>query len=508
MTPYRPRPLHALPPLIAVAMGLLSLATAHPSATAHSPATAHAPATSAFVAGLGTGAKDARPNIVLITGDDMTEVELRWMPRTRRQLGQAGVRFSDMVAPHPNCCPSRAQVLTGQYAQNNGVATNQPPNGGHDGLRPATALPVWLRDAGYQTGFVGKYLHGYDEHDEPEPGWDRFRPIITKPLSAYYGVVQMDDGELTRWPDDVYHTDLVRRQSSAMIDDFAAADRPFFLWSSYVAPHGSCAPGGLPNCSGPPPAGPGDHPDDQADVRLPSLDSPSFNERDMSDKPGFLRRAPRVSAEVQQTLFSARLRALASLDDAVAETVAALDRAGELDDTVVVFTSDNGYLFGEHRQTGKVLAYEESIGVPLVVRGPGVPAGEVRRQTVATVDLAPTFARLAGAAPLVRVDGVGLWRYATRDAEQRDRALLVQAGGSRPGRWQYRAVRTGRYTYVDWPQMRRDELYDRRRDPWQLDSVARVASYASVQRRLERVLRRLETCAGARCQVPVRQLPR
>lgn len=498
MTTFRPRPPHALALVLAAAMGLLSLATAH------SPA---APATPAGTPAAGPVAEDARPNIVLITGDDMTEVELRWMPRTRRQLARTGVRFSDMVAPHPNCCPSRAQMLTGQYAQNNGVATNQPPNGGHDSLQPATALPVWLRNAGYQTGFVGKYLHGYDEQDAPEPGWDRFRPVITKPLSAYYGVVQMDDGELTRWPDDVYHTDLVRRQSSAMIDDFAAGDRPFFLWSSYVAPHGSCAPGGLPNCSGPPPAGP-DHPDDHSDVRLPSLDSPSFNERDMSDKPGFLRRASRVSAEVQQTLFTARLRALASLDDAVAETVAALDRAGELENTVVVFTSDNGYLFGEHRQTGKVLAYEESIGVPLVVRGPGVPAGEVRRQTVATIDLAPTFARLAGAAPLVRVDGIDVWKYATRDAAQRDRALLVQAGGSRPGRWQYRAVRTGRYTYVDWPQMRRDELYDRRRDPWQLDSVARVESYAPVQRRLERVLLRLESCAGARCQVPARLLPR
>lgn len=440
------------------------------------------------------------PNVVLITSDDQSLMEIRWMPKTRRLLGKTGVTFRNMIAPHPNCCPSRAQILTGQYAHNNGVATNSPPNGGHAALKSDTALPVWLHRAGYQTGFVGKYLHGYDEDNAVEPGWDRFRPIITKPLSNYFGLVQSDHGLIRRYPDRVHHTELVARQSRGMVSQFARNGAPFFLWSSYIAPHGTCATSEEKNCSGPPlPSA--KYRGTRPGVRLPSLDAPSFNEADLSDKPGLLRKK-RVSAKSQQRLFTARLRAIASLDDAVASTVRALKRAGVLDKTLIMFTSDNGYMFGEHRRTGKVLAYEESIRVPLLMSGPGVPAGKTRNQTVAMIDLAPTIARVARAKPLVPVDGVNITPYASRNAKQRDRALLVQAGGTgQPGNWYFRAVRTDRYTFVDWPNPAKDEMYDRRRDPWQMDSVAKSRSYARTRLELAAVLRQLETCSGRACRV-------
>lgn len=449
------------------------------------------------------------PNIVLITSDDQTAVELRWMPRTRRLLGRAGVTFSDMVAPHPNCCPSRAQILSGQYAHNNGVRTNSPPWGGHEGFDPSTALPVWLQRAGYATGFVGKYLHGYDEDDGVEPGWDRWRPIIGV-LSDYHSFLQYDDGALRRFGPDDYHTDEVARQSRELVRDLGAGDRPFFLWSSFLAPHGTCQGNPQPDCSGPPPAA-DRHADILGDVRLPALDSPSFNTRGAWAKARG-RSTPARSRDEAQRLFTQRIRALAALDEAVAGIVEELERTGELEDTVLMFTSDNGYLFGEHRLVGKNVPYEEAVHVPLAMRGPGIPAGQRRTQTVATIDLAPTIAALAGARPMRRTDGRSLLPYAVADRPQRDRPLLVQAGskGKVEARaWTFRGVRTDRYTLVRWKKPRLRELYDRHRDPHQLTNVHGDPRYQRIRRQLTTLLRdRLEDCRGRACRRPVPELPR
>lgn len=455
-----------------------------------------------------TAAPDA-PNIVLITSDDQAAFELRWMPRTRRLLARAGVRFDNMTAPHPNCCPSRAQVLTGQYAHNNNVRTNSPPWGGHEGFDPATALPVWLQQAGYATGFIGKYMHGYDEQDGVEPGWDRWRPIIGK-LSDYHAFLQYDDGELVRFGDDDYYTDVVAEQSRELVADLGAGDKPFFLWSSFIAPHGTCRGNSEANCAGPPPAAER-HADILGDVELPVLRYPSYNEADVSDKPRDSR-GRKVSRSKQQRLFTQRIRVLAALDEAVAGIVAELERTGQLEDTVVMFTSDNGYLFGEHRLEGKNVPYEGAIRVPLVMRGPGIPAGERRSQTAAMIDLAPTVTELAGATPARVMDGVSLLPYAVSDRPQGDRALLLQAGSKgevKARAWKYRAVRTDRYTLVLRKVPRFRELYDRRRDPWQLTNVYDDPRYAGVAEALEKhLVGSLSDCRGDQCRRDVPALPR
>ena len=449
-----------------------------------------------------------QPNIVLITSDDQTKVELKWMPQTRRLLGRTGLTFNNMIAPHPNCCPARAQILTGQYAQNNGVRTNSPPWGGHEGFEPSTALPVWLQQAGYRTGFIGKYMHGYDEKDGIEPGWDQWKPIVGT-LSDYRSFLQYDNGRLVQFGETDYYTDVVAQQSADLVADFSSASEPFFLWSSFIAPHGTCQGNTEIDCSGPPPAA-----DRQAgilgDVALPSLTSRSFNEKDVSDKPKDVQVAPAVDPTVQQTLFTQRLRTLAALDDAVAGIVAALEASGTLDDTVILFTSDNGYMFGEHRLIGKNVPYEESLRVPLVMRGPEIPAGEHRKQTVAMVDLAPTIAELADAAPMVDIDGQSLLGYAVRDRRQRDRGLLVQAGSKGKDEetaWHWRGVRTKRYTLVRWQGPRFVELYDRTTDPDQLTNVALEPAYRRVRRVLADYLDTLEDCAGSDCRTLVPDLP-
>jgi N-acetylglucosamine-6-sulfatase len=449
-----------------------------------------------------------QPNIVLITSDDQTKLELKWMPQTRKLLGRAGVTFSNMIAPHPNCCPARAQILTGQYAHNNGVRTNSPPWGGHEGFDPTTALPVWLQDAGYRTGFVGKYMHGYDQADGIERGWDQWKPMVGT-LSDYRSFVQYDNGNLVQFTEADYYTDVVAQQSSALVTDFSAQREPFFLWSSFTAPHGTCQGNTEADCSGPPPAA-DRHADLFADVALPSLDSPSFNETDVSDKRTDIQRAALVDPAAQQTLFTQRLRTLAALDEAVAAIVTSLETAGTLDNTVVMFTSDNGYLFGEHRLVGKNVPYEEAIRVPLVMRGPKIDAGERRRQTVAMVDLAPTIAELAEAEPMVEIDGRSLLGYAVKDRAQRDRGLLLQAGSSKDDEataWKWRGVRTKRYTLVRWQAPRFVELYDRDADPFQVTNLATDPAYRRVRRALAAYLNKLQDCDGATCRTLVPALP-
>lgn len=449
-----------------------------------------------------------QPNIVLITSDDQTKLELKWMPKTRKLIGRAGLTFKNMIAPHPNCCPARAQILSGGYAHNNGVRTNSPPWGGHEGFDPTTALPVWLQAAGYSTAFIGKYMHGYDENDGIEPGWDQWKPIVGT-LSDYRSFVQYDNGTLVQFGETDYYTDVVAQQAAAVVTDFSAAGEPFFLWSSFIAPHGTCQGNTEADCSGPPPAA-DRHAGILGDVALPSLSSPSFNEPDVSDKRKDVKAQPGVDPATQQTLFTQRLRTLAALDEAVAGIVASLEAAGTLDDTVIMFTSDNGYLFGEHRLVGKNVPYEESIRVPLVMRGPGIPAGERRRQTVAMVDLAPTIAELADADPTVGIDGRSLLGYAVHDRRQRDRGLLLQAGSKGKDEktaWRWRGVRTKRYTLVRWQGPRFVELYDRTTDPLQLTNVALDPAYRKVRRVLAGYLDTLEDCAEAKCRTLVPELP-
>ncbi|WP_296604734.1 sulfatase [Nocardioides sp.] len=450
-----------------------------------------------------------RPNIVLISTDDQALMEMRWMPQTRRLLGGQGATFRNFVAPQPLCCPARAQILTGQYAQNNGVLNNAGPHGGVEAFEPAeaTALPVWLQNAGYRTGFAGKYLNSYNERYGVPPGWDEWDATVDG-IFDYYGFEQYDGTTLTHPPG--HQSDYLAQSTADFITRSAEDPRPFFVWTSYSAPHGTCINDTEGNCSAPPiPA----HRDEAryAGVEAPFADSPGVKEKDLRDKPAWVTDQGPVEPETMQRLFTQRIRSLASVDDAVATTVSALKEAGELDNTLILFTSDNGYLFGEHGYTGKIVAYEESLRVPLLMRGPGIPAGVVRRQVASMTDLAPTFAAIAHANPLVKVDGRSMLPWARRDRRQTDRTLLVQAGwrGRNPDhhRWLFRGVRTDRYTLIDWRTEDLVELYDRRRDPAELHNVGERPRYAAVRTALVRRTHLLSDCAGRSCRMKFSDLP-
>jgi N-acetylglucosamine-6-sulfatase len=443
---------------------------------------------------------------VIVETDDQTAEEIRAMPRTQALIGAEGTTFANSFVSLSLCCPSRSTLLTGRYAHNHGVLDIVPPYGGFERLDGRETLPVWLQRAGYATVLVGKYLNRYGRRDPTEipPGWTEWHGLVDPSTYRYYGYTINDDGLPTRHgsgPFD-YQTDVLTRRAEDVIERRAPSEQPFFLWLTYVAPHngGPREPWDPPELATPVPAL--RHRTMFADTHFPR--APSFDERDVRDKPPAIRGRPRLPLEMKWAIdehYVQELESLQAVDEGVEGVVDALRRSGELENTLIVFTSDNGFLHGEHRvPTGKVLPYEESIRVPLLMRGPGVPRGEVRDQLVANVDLAPTVLEAAGAlAPWVP-DGESLLGFLRDPFLETERDILLEGPARRrSGRLRFTGLRTRTHVYVERDTGER-ELYDLRTDPYELRNLASVrpAEAEGLSRRLA-VLR---GCAGMTCRLP------
>ena len=454
------------------------------------------------------------PNVVVVMTDDQTASAIGVMPRTLSLIGAQGATFEQSFATFPLCCPSRATFLTGQYAHNHRVLNNIPPQGGFDVLRGDETLPVWLQRAGYYTGLIGKYLNGYETSAVGvPPGYSEWHGQKTQ--NAYYGYDLLEDGQLVRYGDanedpidpaapETYSSDVYTAKAVDFIGRRAPLTQPFFLWVAYNAPHSGIPdppPGEVDRCRGNvKPAARHVGAFEDAPLPLP----PSFNEADISDKPISIRDSQPLTPfqiEAVHDLYRCELESLLAVDEGVERIVGALAATGELDSTLLVFTSDNGMQHGEHRiQFGKNLPYDESLRVPLMIRGPGVPAGVTVRDLAGNVDLAPTILDASGARARLPQDGRSLLPMTRRPGNQSGRELAIE--GVR-----FRGVRTPRYLYVHWirgPNTGAIELYDMERDPYQLDNLHRVRSARKVERDLAKRLRAVEHCAGADC----RALPR
>jgi len=446
-------------------------------------------------------AEDDRPNIILITTDDMNQSDLEWMPKTRRLLGQAGVTVDGFISNHPLCCPARAQIFTGQFAHNNRVHDNEYSRfGGYKRLRdPGQHVGRWLRDAGYRTAFVGKHMNGWEFTAPRQPGWTVFDPLL-KGIYAPYGITTFGNGTPRRY-DDVYTADLVGRLSVRYIKRFAAQEVPFFIWVSQMPPHGMFVDG---EWTLPVPAR--RHEGRYATAVPPSLAHPAFNEADISDKHPWMRDIGPARVDDVTAWHRARVESLAAVDDQVGRTVAALREAGELSNTYIFFTSDNGLMLGEHRLWNKNKPYEPNLRIPLLVRGPNLPAGTLRAATYGLVDLAPTFLELAQAEAGLTVDGRSMMGT-LRDDEPSYPDYLIQAAGAdlrpppgTPDRpWWWRGVRSSDYVYVRYNDGF-EELYDMRADPGQLTNVASLPEYAEVKRQYADRLKSLKRCTGDECR--------
>jgi N-acetylglucosamine-6-sulfatase len=467
-----------------------------------------------------------RPNLVVVMTDDQTVAELAAMPKTRRLVGGAGVSFRRSYVSYPVCCPSRATFLTGQYAHNHHVMGLYPPTGGYGRFDKHNALPVWLQRAGYHTAHLGKFLNGYGDQQRADvpPGWSDWHATVDYSTYSMWGYTINHNGRLRTYgnpfngrPRALYQTDLIARTAESIIDRRAGGPKPLFMSLNFLAPHHESR--SVQRRTGllvrPAPR------HRNAVMSTPFARTASFNERDVSDKPRFLRRRPRLTAgdiaQIRQDAL-ARRKALLAVDDGVRRIVRALKRARELDNTYVVFTSDNGYMQGEHRvRSGKMLPYDPSTRVPLLIRGPGIPARRESDELVANIDLAPTLLELAGAQAGKPVDGRSLMPFARNPgAPPSRRAILHETGGRRYANtheqdeqtnskpalrkvMSYRAIRTRRWLYIRWRGGER-ELYNLRRDPDQMESLHAGRSHRRVRRVLAKRLRRLAHCRADACR--------
>ncbi|HEX9945471.1 MAG TPA: sulfatase [Thermoanaerobaculia bacterium] len=444
-------------------------------------------------------AADDRPNVLVIMTDDQTVEDMRVLPKTRTLLAERGTTFANSFVSYALCCPSRATFLTGQYPHNHGVMANSGPNGGYHRLDSSDTLPVWLQRAGYYTAHVGKYLNGYGtDSPAPPPGWSRWFGLMDPTTYKLYDYTVSDDGIPVTYGHGAgdYQTDVLAAEAERILRSRAGAGQPFFLSVAPMAPHlerisgGQVPPRPAPRYQG-----------RFANEPLPA--KPSFSEPDVRDKPVHVRRLPPLSSAKtarETAIHRARLASLLAVDDLVERLVNALADTGQLDSTVIVFTSDNGFLLGEHRILDqKYHPYEESIRVPLILRGGGFPAGVTAAQLVSNVDLAPTIVALAGAAPGRVMDGRPLLPLALDPGLEKDRTLLIEGAGTGRDKPPFAAVRGSRWLYVEYATGDR-ELYDLRTDPFELRSRHAAPAQAAVRADLARRLVRLRACSGSSCR--------
>ncbi|HEY8002288.1 MAG TPA: sulfatase [Solirubrobacterales bacterium] len=508
------------------------------------------------------GAKDSRPNILVVMTDDMAASDVPLMPHVQKLLARKGTTFADAIDSFPLCCPARATFITGQYAHNHGVKGNFAPYGWYGMKDRKNILPAWLDDAGYRTALIGKWLNGYgarDAHGEIPNGFDIWRGLLDVSAYDYSNFVMNVDGTLRAWGDkdfarklvefaivevddepdsiasifakleelfgprpysywgapttEAYSPDVTGKITEKLVKAEGTKKKPFFIWWAPAAPHREDVATTLMGRPGPDPRPAPRYEEASTGYTLPR--PPSFNEADTTDKSAnFQAKTPSLTdAQIAQLQldYEGRAGSMLAVDDHVATLVKTLRETGQLKNTMIVFLSDNGWLQGEHRIPGdKFLPYEESLRVPLIIRGPGVPKDQTVHGQVSNIDFAPTLVDAADAKPGRKMDGVSLLPTIAKPNRRPDRALEIEALAplfSEPAipvnAWDrpYTGVRTDRYTYVVWTETGEKELYDRDSDPYELDNVAGDPAFAKVEAELAAKLVKLADCRGRACNV-------
>ncbi len=470
------------------------------------------------------------PNVIIVVTDDQAPATFspQVMPITTRLLADRGALFTGATNATPLCCPSRASFLSGQFGHNDGVLWNVP---GYRALRHKhNTLPVWMRRAGYVTAHVGKYLNAY-VHAQRDPGavapgWTQWHTFVDP--NSYYSAPLATNGRFgatgTRARD--YTTAVINRTAVRMVRRYVPRRRPLFMVVDQFAPHRSGGPSLVERCSPPGPEPAYRDRDAFAAAALPR--PPSFDEADVSDKPSFIRARPQLNpprlAALERT-YRCTLASLQAVDRGVGRLWQALRRAGERRNTALIFTSDNGLYFGEHRLSfEKIVPYRESLDVPLAMRLPARARprrGIVVPELVANVDLTATVLDLAGARPCRArgrcrtLDGRSLLGLAAGRAAgwPADRAIPLELDtGGRPAdansSCAYHGLRSGDRIYLRHTAVAdgagecsgadERELYDLAADPYQLANLLGDPAAALTAAGLARRAAKLRRCAGIR----------
>jgi arylsulfatase A-like enzyme len=454
-------------------------------------------------------AESHRPNVLFIMMDDMRKDDLRWMPAVRSRIFAQGQTYRNHYAPTSLCCPNRWTALKGQYPRNHGVMANTEPYGGFEGSQnnDGSTLSTWLAGS-YYTGYVGKYLNGYEREIYVPPGWSDWQGSsctyhFTQPCTNDNGII-VDDGA-------AYNEKVHTTRSIEFIRSTNDGLFPYFLHTAYVTPH-----------HGPP------HNDGDEQVATPwvppayrgtydgprHVATPSFNERDTSDKQGPVAKLPPLSAsDLHELAIQTRQRreALMATDAQIARLLNAVDATGEA--TYVIFTSDNGNMLGDHRYPmGKTKPYEAASNIPLGIRGPGITPGSVYRGVTGTQDIAPSILNIAQVPAPYELDGRNI--IPPRDVlanrgillmsregpiDPEDGGAVIQAA-EEPG-WTYRGLVTQRWKLIRWPNQDGWELFDLTNDPDELVNLVNNPEYDAVEEQMKAHLDRLWNCSGRSCDL-------
>lgn len=507
-----------------------------------------------------------KPNIVLIQADDLIRSDIRYMPHVRGLMQRGGTTFTNHNAPYPLCGPARASLLTGQLAHNNKVVANFKANdGGHYQLRDLpgrlsdrNSLAPWMQRAGYRTGFVGKYLNDYGTLDRTEipKGWDSWNALLDQSTYDYFNYAMNINGQVRFWGDrkyaesqlnlgtmaatntptsfgefiqmfqkafvpwnyfgwqrpQDYTTDVSGRIADRFVRTSVRSRKPFFLYFSTAAPHAEDTnhiQGLRQGAPTPDPRPPKRYENTFDHVPLPK--SPAFNEEDVSDKASNVRNLPRLTDEQIEKVtanYRGRLGAIRAIDDQVGKIARSLRRSGEFRNTVMILTSDNGYLQGEHRlAASKFMPFENALRVPLLMRGPGIKAKRRVTRPSLDVDLTRTVLAAGRGKPGRLMDGVSLLAAARGQAALPQRDIPMEA--IRPlfkfttpltaFDVPFYGVKTNRYKYIHW-SFDELELYDMRRDPYELENIANDPAMAGVIANLEKKALALSKCRGRACR--------
>lgn len=419
-----------------------------------------------------------KPNLIHICADDMRYDDYRVMPNLKALLRSTSIRFDSHFLPFPLCAPSRAGILTGLQPHNHCVLGNK--NGGYEVYQTLedNALPVWLTDAGYYVGHIGKFINNYGKiaPRHVPPGYADWRAMASEKLD-YRNFRLNENGVLVHYNNGEYTTDVFAEKTLAFL---SAAPQPYALFFWPNAPHLPATP---------------DEQDKGSFAHVDMPDYPDFNEPDVSDKPKYIRKLPLLTRDQIGAIhryWRKRAECLQALDRAIAAIVNALETSGQLENTHIVFTSDNGFLLGEHRVIEqKDLLYEESVKVPLYWHLPNAASGS-RENPVSNIDVTAGFVELAGATAGRVLDGTSLVPLLADKSAPWNTATLLQCTKTM-------GVATRYYRYMEWPYTGETELYDMSVDPYQLQNVAGDPLYTKVQRELTAALSALQSCAGDTC---------
>jgi N-acetylglucosamine-6-sulfatase len=424
-----------------------------------------------------------KPNVVFILSDDQPPDLLKTMSYTNGRTDW--VRFNKAYLNNPLCCPSRATLLTGQYSHHHKVEENNLPSQ----LDESNTLATWLKGAGYKTGLIGKYFNGYPfgRGAYKPAGWDSWQAFVGE--GQYYDYRLFENGTTRSYGSDVSHysTDVLSQKAVNFIN--GSTSQPFFLYFAPKAPHG---PFNVPTPR---------HTNDPkcSAVGTSTWDRPNFNEADVTDKPNYIKNKALLNSSTERTHRKKQCEMLQSVDDGVRSIFTALQNKGKLDNTVVVYMTDNGYANGSHRLAPKRCEYEECVTTPLLIRYPGT-TGRQSNKLVSNVDIASTVSQLAGATPQRKQDGYSLVPFLQPTPPSQwptdSEGLLLHyigygvAGDPSPvpGYW---GIRQGKYKYVELSTGEK-ELYDLQADPYELQNKANDPAYALAQATLANKLQTLK----------------